>query len=219
MRRVTFQRTTRSSYARLPTVTWRFAILVVIVLGAVSSRAHAQDGDGLYGRFDQDVWMSVSGLAGIEPSVTSNAVSIVPEFRARYLDSAGIFLGASHNQASTRFFGGVDLRPIFLGRFLTGRVIGRSFFDLLVDSIGLDLGVSTLDVGGQTRGALLVGTGIDIPVLWSSELRLSIRLGLRYLHANTQADTPNELSLLGGLTFSFGVATHLSEREGPRTRR
>lgn len=162
--------------------------------------------------------MSVSGLAGVAPAGASPSLAVVPELRLRYLDSAGIFLGTSIRGGDARYFGGVDFRPIFLARFLTGRVLGYTFWDLLVDSIGLDLGVSTLDVAGSTRAALVVGTGVDVPIFFTPSLRFSIRLAVRYLHANTQANTDNELSLLGGLAFSFGVATHVSEREGPRTR-
>lgn len=192
--------------------------LLFLTTTFVATAVRAQDGDGLYNRFDHDVWFSLTAAASSTPSDNFHTTTFAPELRARYLDSAGLFVAMNVGDGTPRVLGGVDLRPIFLGRFLTGRVLGRAFFDLLIDSIGLDLGVSSLSVNGQTRAALVVGTGLDVPILFGGSTRLSIRLGLRYTRADVAPTSVSELSLQAGLVFALGADTGLAAREGARTR-
>ncbi|MBK8170913.1 MAG: hypothetical protein IPK60_11300 [Sandaracinaceae bacterium] len=203
----------------------RWAVLFVLLFASsvatlfVASKAHAQDGDGLYDRFDNDVWFSLTAAASSAPSNDFNTTTFAPELRARYLDSAGVFLAMNFGSDTPRVLGGIDLRPIFLGRFLKNLSLHRAFWDLLIDSIGLDVGISTITINNQTRAALVVGTGLDIPVLFDGYPRLSIRLGLRYTRADAPSAIATELALQAGLTLTFGADTGLAAREGPRTRR
>ena len=65
----------------------------------------------------------------------------------RYLETAGLFLtyedGAIFGNAAEPvrvLAGGLELRPLFLGRWLTGRELGNARLDLALDSLGLELG-------------------------------------------------------------------------------
>jgi hypothetical protein len=78
----------------------------------------------------------------------------------------------------------VDIRPLFLGRFLTDNYTGRSWLDLTVDSIGLELG-SWFGPLNQGAGiALVAGGGVDLPLDADGSSGLWLRLGARWVYAH-----------------------------------
>ena len=98
-------------------------------------------GDGVYGRFDGDLDL---GLAlGAELGSVGNAAPTV-RATAHYFSSAGLYasgrIKAGDHSAPSLFGVGVDLRPLFLPRWVKGLQTGSALFDLTLDSLSLSLG-------------------------------------------------------------------------------
>ena len=207
-------------------------LFVALTLSLASRAAADDDGDGLYGRFDGDVWLSaaVGGGAVFGDGETRDAGTV--ELRARFLDSVGPFAyvqgdGSFGDASRWRVGGGLELRPLFLARFLTGNSIGQEWADVFLDSLSIELGVVALALGEPTSGArgaqqasaaFVLGTGLDLPILLG-DWRVALRVGLRWTHADQlRSGVQNDLSLLGALVISAPVHAGLALREGPRAR-
>jgi hypothetical protein len=157
---------------------FRTALVLLLLLLAIpveaeerraDSSARGANPDATYGRLDGDVAL-VGGLgATFGPGAPRGALDL----RLRYLDTVGLFadyedaLGGDANPRRVISFG-FEARPVFLGRWLTGKAVNRAFFDLLIDSFGLELGAffsqpsySSL----RSRPGLQAGLGIEVPVL------------------------------------------------------
>jgi hypothetical protein len=203
-------------------------LLVACALLPAEVLADARHDDGLYGRFAGDLWLGAGLGGGVLAAPGGARDAGVLELRARYLDSVGPFLFAQGSgllvaDASWQLGGGVEIRPLFLARFLTARSLGNAWLDVLVDSLGLELGVAATGLEARTRAALVVGGGLEIP-LFLGVPRVSLRLGARLVHADAdgQGIAPavrNELSVLAALVVAAPVDAGLAGREGPRARR
>lgn len=121
------------------------------------------------GRIDGDLALVLGGGA----VVASRAPRLECEVRIRYLDSAGVFVAyedsAGFGSEPKRVISaGVELRPLFLGRWLEGLETDDARVDLFVDSFGLELGVAASQPSGaafgSTRG-LQIGFGLEVPIL------------------------------------------------------
>src|SRR5215472_3702265 len=99
---------------------------------APDARADVDPVDASYGRIDGDV--TLVGGAGVV--VAPRGPRLGTELRVRYLETAGLF--ATYEDAA--FFGsdpeprralvtGLELHPLFLARYLTGRESRRAFLD------------------------------------------------------------------------------------------
>ncbi len=120
----------------------RALVLIALVSAAsAAAAAHAQrrdgGGDGAYGRLDGDLALSIGVNGGVvlddrvHPAATGSASL---ELRARILDSGGLFAaGEWRPEGDSRVIVGVDVRPLFLARFLLGLESGFPWLDLLVD--------------------------------------------------------------------------------------
>jgi hypothetical protein len=154
--------------------------------------------DASHGRLGGDVTV-VAGLGATLGPATARAALDV---RLRFLDSVGAFaIGESTLGSSTRahaFCTGLELRPLFLGRWLKGLEFGAPTLDLLVDSLGLELGTyveapAASDAGGRP-GAYL-GLGAELPLfarptgLWLA-VHGGLRLGPRALGGADDERTP-----------------------------
>ncbi len=167
--------------------------LLVGVLCSTASLAAAQGhaGDGAYGRLDGDLVLDFA--AGGGTGFTDDAAggvrvegAVTADVRARYLDSAGIHAGFEWRpEGASRVLLGVDLRPLFLPRFFLGLVTGDRFWDLLIDSIGLDLGVAIAPLDETVGVALEVGFGLDVPLVFFGDgvEMLALRLHGRHVAA------------------------------------
>jgi hypothetical protein len=63
---------------------------------------------------------------------------------------------------------GLELRPLFLFRWLRGQETQRAWFDLALDSIGLELGAFAQQPAGAefaSQVGLDVGLGVELPIL------------------------------------------------------
>jgi hypothetical protein len=200
----------------------RAAIAIGVLLAA--SPALADDADGAYGRLDGDFSLEVAlgGGAAFERDAIFFAGTL--ELRARYLDVAGIAIGGEARlDATSRIWIAADVRPLFLIRFLLGGSFRDRYWDLLVDSIGIDLGVAFLPLDAQIGAALLVGFGIDVPLVFFGHGidGLSLRLAGRHVASlatdRVGPETPvNDWLAMGALVLRFSVATGLPAWEPRR---
>jgi hypothetical protein len=185
--------------------------------------------DGVYGRLSADSVLSAEAGAGVTvtPSATtvaSPAASATVRFRA--LDSAGLFLFYQSSFTATRNDAlglGVDLRPLTLARIFQDWERGPRALDLFVDSIGLELGVSVLNVGGawgvNSGLAWVFATGAELPLWWGASSALCLRGSVRWLHSHpsdaavASAQASDSLTVAGLLVFRTMVNVgHLRAR-------
>jgi hypothetical protein len=82
------------------------------------------------------------------------------DLRARYLSSGGVFASyeegglVSSRAAPARVIAaGLELRPLFIGRWLTGYQLGQARWDLTLDSLGVEFGAVFVAPRGGSLGA------------------------------------------------------------------
>jgi hypothetical protein len=125
--------------------------------------------DASHGRFDGDV--ALAGAAGMV--VGPRGPRAAADLRFRYLQTAGLFatyedgpLVGSASEPRRALAFGVELRPLFLARWATGRELGIGHLDLLIDSLGLELGAVFAQPEGARFGGrpgLQAGLGLELP--------------------------------------------------------
>jgi hypothetical protein len=152
--------------------------LVLALLASSTARAEgarervgrsAASDDGVYGRFDGDLDL---GLAlGAEFGSAGNAA---PALRgsAHYFSIAGVYasgrIKAGDESAPSLFGLGVDLRPLFVPRWVKGYQTGCALFDLTLDSLSLSLGAfwaGTAAHSPEARHGFDAQLGFGIPLL------------------------------------------------------
>jgi hypothetical protein len=150
------------------------AVVSVALTAAIALSAGdiwAESSDTTYGRVEGDLTLAM-GLGG---TVTPRGVRGAGELRLRYMDSAGLF--ASYEDAS--LFGaaadsrrllcaGVEVRPLFLYRWLKAHETQWQRLDLLIDSVGLELGAVFAEpprAAFASQLGLEVALGVEMPIL------------------------------------------------------
>jgi len=166
-------------------------VAVATVLAWVCCRStDARGGEVIepsYGRVQGDVTLVV-GAGG---AVASGGPRAEGELRARYLESAGIFgtyedgpmVGSS--AAPHRIIAaGLELRPLFLYRWLQGHETQRARLDLAIDSIGLELGFTWQQPQNgpfASTPGFQAGLGVEVPLLLDATgLWLAFHGGIRW---------------------------------------
>lgn len=124
-----------------------------------------------HGRVDGDLSGSLGVGATFGPRGPRGAVDL----RLRYLWTAGLFatyedgpLFGGTAEPRRAFAGGLELRPLFLARWLQGLDSGNGYVDLTIDSLGLELGAVFAEPAGAAFGSrpgLQAGIGLQVPVL------------------------------------------------------
>lgn len=170
-------------------------MLPVDVVVCADTAAVPSQTDTSYGRLDADSAIAFSAGAAFDVRGVRGALDL----RYRYLHTAGIFLtyeeGFGAGSEPVRLgAAGIELRPLFLGRFLQGLEIGSPRLDLLIDSLAFELGafVAQPAVGGFGDVAgLSFGLGAELPLLRSTAGPfLAVRAALRWSReALSAADT------------------------------
>ncbi|MDB5214423.1 MAG: hypothetical protein JWO86_2350 [Myxococcaceae bacterium] len=147
-------------------------LLLLALLVAAPSAAYAAGGpDTSDGRIDGDV----SASAGIGATFGPRGPRAAADLRLRYLWTAGVFatyedgpLFGSSSEPRRAFATGLELRPLFLVRWLQGLETGNAYVDMTIDSFGLELGAVFAQPEGRPFGSkpgLQAGIGVQIPVL------------------------------------------------------
>ncbi len=126
--------------------------------------------DGVYGRFDGSLQLSLSAGAELEASDPRAALRLA----GHYFWTAGAYLrysdalGAESERPLRVLSLGVDVRPLFLPRFALDVEQGPALLDLTLDSFSLTSGAyfAQPQVGsfGDDRGFEL-GLGLGVPLL------------------------------------------------------
>jgi len=174
-------------------------LLALAPLGPVARaqvRTERAFDDGVWGRFGSDLVLSVGANAGVglgDPVVTARGASdpifaLDAELRLRVIDTAGIVVAPEWRpEGASRLIVGLDLRPVFLARFLFGATTGDRYADLFFDSIGVDLGATVFAPDGRVAVAWAVGFGADIPLWVPPEITgaIALRLAARWTGAGT----------------------------------
>lgn len=136
-----------------------------------AAKAHAADGiDASHGRIDGDL----SASAAVGATFGPDGPRAAADLRLRYLWTAGAFvtyedgpLFGGHTDPRRAFAAGIELRPLFLARWLQGLESGNSYLDLTVDSFSLELGAVFVEPPGAKFGSkpgLQAGLGLQIPI-------------------------------------------------------
>ena len=200
--------------------------LCAAAIVALCSPARAEtpdEGDGIHGRFDGDVVLSAAVGTGAAFFGDGAWVGTL-ELRARYLDSAGVFVAPEVRLfADPRILVGVDFRPLFLARFFRGLSAMHAWWDLVLDSLGVDLGVVLIPIGDHTGAGLALGGGIDLPIAVDRGVGLFMRLGARWAHAlledrNGPPESVSDLSVFVALGWRLAADAGIAADEPPRWR-
>lgn len=212
--------------------------LALVLASLLASPASAQvrteraSDDGVWGRLGSDLVLSVGVNAGVglgDPVLSARGssdptFSLDLELRLRVIDTAGIVIAPEWRpEGASRLIVAVDLRPVFLARFLFGATSGDRYVDLFLDSIGVDLGATIFAPDGRVAVAWAIGFGADVPLWVPPEITgaLALRLSARWTGAGT-ADVwgPNravdDWTIHAGLLVRFHANVGLATWEPPR---
>lgn len=171
----------------------RGAIAVVagaLVVAPRDARADDSRVDTSYGRIDGDLAVQ----AGLGVTFGPRDPRPTADLRLRYMQTAGIFgtyedgplVGAS-TEPRRVLATGIELRPLFLARWLQGWELGQPYVDLFLDSFALELGAAFTEPAGRGFGAvpaLQAGFGLALPILpKASGLLVGLHGGCRWSEA------------------------------------
>ncbi|GAB4212655.1 MAG: hypothetical protein OHK0013_35670 [Sandaracinaceae bacterium] len=205
------------------------ALATLAVLGlpaAAAAQVHTQraNDDGVYGRFGSDLVLSLGVNAGVslgDPALAARAsdaptLAIDAELRARILDSAGVVIAPQWRpDGASRLIAALDIRPVFLARFLLGASTGDRYVDLFFDSLGVELGATVFAPDGRVAVAFAVGFGAEIP-LWAppeTTGAVAIRLGARWTGAGS-ADVWGPQRAVDDWTIHAGILVRFHANVG-----
>ncbi len=183
---------------RRPSLVAFVAIAVFFDAVATSSLGLAAD-DGSYGRLDGDVALAVE--VGAQASTAGGGLGA--RLAARYLTMAGLYagyddgLGQVSQDVRRRIAGGVELKPLFFGRFASDLERGPATLDLWLDATGIELGIYRAWLNDAACKATCSDHGMEVflasalPLLQTKNGPfVSLRVGLRW----SLADAPGESS-------------------------
>ncbi len=195
---------------------------VALTLIASSSPSWAAEGlEPTYGRVDGDVSLVV-GVGGVLAARSPRAGG---ELRVRYLESAGVFatyedgpLIGSESEPSRIIAAGLELRPVFLYRWLRGLETRHARFDLTLDSLGLEFATTLSQAtvaSSLSSPGMQVGLGIEVPVLTAaSGPWVGLHGGIRWgANALAYGDVKDAVDRAAYLAVTIGwhqvIATHI----------
>lgn len=195
-----------------------FAGVVAISLASSEREARGADAlarsrgeDATHGRLEGDVSLGLGAGAAIAARAPRGLI----DARVRYLEVVGIFgsyedaLGGPAEPERV-IATGVEVRPLFFGRWLRGMRTGSAFMDLTIDSFSLEIGAAFQEPRGASLGArpaLQTGVGLEVPLFARAQgLWLGAHGGARFGERALDAATirsPADRALFLGLTLSF----------------
>jgi hypothetical protein len=165
--------------------------------------------DGVYGRFDGDIELSLAA-GGAFSSGGPNFAAIA---RGSFFQTAGMYVAytdamGSANAPLTRSLAlGVTLRPFFIPRWALNLERGPAILDLTIDSIGFDLGVlwaSDTSGGFTDKPGMEAALGFEVPVLGkASGPFVGARGAIRWRGEELAGDQPDPLKPVLFVTLSW----------------
>jgi hypothetical protein len=134
------------------------------VVGEATPREREFDHDGVYGRFDGDLFLALG--AGAELGQGARAGGLA---RALFFHTAGLYFGyaraLSGEPALERvLLAGAEIRPLFLPRFALDLEGSGPFLDLTLDSLSLGAGVCFASERADHNSALELSLGFGVPL-------------------------------------------------------
>lgn len=142
----------------------------VFVLAITPRNVFAEESDGAYGRLDGDLLFTGAAGAGLE----LGGPQIMTGVALSYLSTAGLYaryadaLGQSDARFARSVAAGLELRPLFLGRYALDLEQGPAHLDLFLDSLSFCVGAVWADDARTGFGAtpgLEVALGLSFPIL------------------------------------------------------
>lgn len=207
--------------------------LVVLFL-AWPALAQADDGDGVYDRFDRDLTIAADLGGGVVLDGVDPRATLTADFRFRIIDAAGPAIGFRWGPAGPsgsghgHVFVGVELRPLFPALFLLDLSTGNEWVDLFVQSVGIELGAALFPFDEDFGVGLAVGLSISVPLLLPSRTSgtfqsIALRLGARRVDASASFQgSPDvdrsEWTISAALSFALAAQTGAASWEPPRYR-
>jgi hypothetical protein len=187
-------------------------VALALVLSPASARADRRP-EPTYGRVQGDLTL-VGGAGAV---VAARGPRAEGEVRLRYLESAGLFVAyedgpllASAVEPQRVLVAGLELRPLFLFRWLQGLEAQRARFDLALDSIGLEVGATFSQPQGRafaSQAGVQAGLGIELPILaQATGPWIGLHGGLRWSDAalaSGQAGTADDRSAFLTITLAW----------------
>ena len=146
-----------------------------------------------------------------------SAASVVAELRARVIDAAGVVVAFDGAPAGPdHLFVGLELRPLWPALFLMDLSNGHERWDLLLESIGVEIGAGLTPLGDELGVGLSWGLGLEFPLVLPEDFARGVwlRMGARH-QAVHRADpgAPNggesawlayaAIALRGGIDLGF----------------
>ena len=179
-----------------------------------SAASPASKADTTYGRIDGDIGL----VLGLGLTVGPDAPRGTLDLRVRYLETAGLFLTyeegtifGSGAEPVRVLAGGLEIRPLFLGRWLTGRELGNARLDLALDSLGFELGgffAQPQEEPFGERPGLQAGLGLELPLLaHASGPWIGLHGGIRFSD-NALGGGPTSDPADRAFFLSFTIAWH-----------
>lgn len=208
----------------MPWVCERPALAAVLgaSLALLPRTARAQEVvDPSYGRIEGDLTL----VLGAGATVASPGPRGEAELRVRYLESVGLFaayedgplLGTAAEPRRV-VVAGLEVRPLFLYRWLQGHETQRAWLDLTLDSFGLEMAATWSQPAGSSfasQPGLQAGLGIEVPILpHATGPWVGLHGGLRWSQAAIEAGTisgADDRSAFLAITLAWHqvVATHI----------
>jgi hypothetical protein len=189
------------------------AWLVLAGASFVARPALAQDADGSYGRIEGDLLFV--GEAGA--AITTQGPQLETHVGLLYMSTAGPYFRyvesfGDDNAAFDRVLAaGLELRPLFLGRYALDLAQGPPHLDLFVDSLALIIGAqweAPLGRGFESLPGLELGASIEVPLLPSASGPYLGLLGLARFGNAELVGTGNRDFLERGASLVFTLAWH-----------
>lgn len=161
-----------STWARAEAPEWRPGEHVTSsVRGEVVPRDKLSEHDGVYGRFNGDLTLTLGLGAEFQEGAHGAALA-----RALYYHTAGLTLSYADGfgrdlPVRRAAFAGIELRPLFLPRWALDLEFGCPLLDLSLDSLALGAGVfvAARTEPDEARAGLELSLGLGVPLFAKAE--------------------------------------------------
>jgi hypothetical protein len=142
------------------------ALAIAWLVLTLCASAAAEPGDGVYGRLDGDLDLSLSAFAGAR---SDSSALVGGAARALYLGTAGLYATVTDEPSQDgglRLGVGTTLRPLFLPRWSNDLERGPAWVDLALDSLAVDLGaVYSVSAAPKNTWGVDLGLGFELPLI------------------------------------------------------
>lgn len=200
----------------------RCAVLAAGSLIALGAPGSAAAGDGVYGRLDGDLDLSI----GAGAAFAAGAPAFAGRLSAVYAEIAGIHAGYTDSfgqrdaLVERSIAAGITLKPLFWGFFANAIRKGPARIDLFIDSFIFELGAFWAAPRGRDLVAepgLEVALGLGFPILENAtgpfvEVRGALRYrGAAFTGAGTSDFVERGAYLTVAIAWHHIVAAHIAD--------